>query len=417
MAAVTEHTGHTALDAERIRKDFPILERQVYGKPLVYLDSAATSQKPRQVLDTLIEFFEQHNANVHRGVYLLAEEATAAYEGARARAAAFLNAPRPEDLVLTRGTTESINLVAHAWGRKFLREGDEILLTEMEHHSNVVPWQLAARDTGAVLRYVPYTEDGLLSMDALHATVTSSTKVIAVTGMSNVLGTTPPVGQIAEIAHEAGAIIVVDGAQMVSHIPVDVQALDVDFVTFSGHKMLGPTGSGGLYGRAELLADMDPFFGGGEMINEVHADYSTYKDPPMKFEAGTPPVAEEVALGAAIDYLQELGMEAVQAHERELSGYAMEQLRAAGARVFGPEDPDQRGGAVSFWFKDVHPHDLAQILDQEGVCVRAGHHCAQPLMRALGVPATARASFYVYNTTDDVDRLIDALHRAEEVLG
>jgi cysteine desulfurase / selenocysteine lyase len=416
MATVTEHTGHNALDAERVRKDFPILEREVYGKPLVYLDSAATSQKPRQVLDTLIEFFEQHNANVHRGVYLLAEEATAAYEDARAKAAAFLNAPRPEDVVLTRGTTESINLVAHAWGRKFLREGDEIVLTELEHHSNVVPWQLAAKDTGAVLRYVPYTEDGLLSIDALHATVTSRTRIIAVTGMSNVLGTTPPIGEIAEIAHEAGAVIVVDGAQMVSHIPVDVQALDLDFVTFSGHKMLGPTGSGGLYGRTELLADMNPFLGGGEMISEVHADHSTYKDPPWKFEAGTPPVAEEVALGAAIDYLQDLGMEAVRAHERELSGYAVQQLRAAGARVFGPEDLDQRGGAVSFWFKDIHPHDLAQILDQEGVCVRAGHHCAQPLMRALGVPATARASFYIYNTTDDVDRLIDALRRAEEVL-
>jgi cysteine desulfurase/selenocysteine lyase len=402
-------------DAATIRKEFPIFEREIHGKPLVYLDSAATSQKPQPVIDTLTEFWEQHNANVHRGVYLLAEEATAMYEGARAKAAGLINAPDASTIVFTRGTTEAINLVAHGWGRRFLGEGDEVVLTELEHHSNIVPWQLAAKDTGAVLRYVPYTEDGLLSLDSLRETITGRTKIVAVTGMSNVVGTIPPLEEIARIAHDAGALILVDGAQMVSHMPVDVRALDIDFLTFSGHKMLGPTGSGGLYAKAEHLEAMDPFLGGGEMISEVHADTSTYKDAPWKFEAGTPAIAEAVGLGAAIDYLQELGMDAVRDHERELTAYTLERLPEAGARIFGSTDPDRRSGAVSFWLEGVHPHDIAQVLDQEGVCIRAGHHCAQPLMRRLGVPATARASFYVYSTTDDVDRLIDALAKAREV--
>jgi cysteine desulfurase/selenocysteine lyase len=402
-------------DPQTIRKEFPIFEREVHGKPLVYLDSAATSQKPQQVIDKLTEFWERHNANVHRGVYLLAEEATAMYEDARAKAAGLINAPGAANIVFTRGTTEAVNLVAHGWGRKFLREGDEIVLTELEHHSNIVPWQLAAKDTGARLRYVPYTEDGLLSLDGLLATITDRTKIVAVTGMSNVLGTIPPIGEITRIAHQAGTLILVDGAQMVSHMPVDVGALELDFLTFSGHKMLGPTGSGGLYAKAEHLEAMDPFLGGGEMISEVQFDSSTYKDAPWKFEAGTPAIAEAVGLGAAIDYLQDLGMDAVREHERELTTYALERLAEAGARVFGPRDPGQRSGAVSFWLKEIHPHDLAQVLDQEGVCIRAGHHCAQPLMRRLGVPATARASFHVYSTTDDVDRLIVALGKAEEV--
>ena len=402
-------------DPETIRKEFPIFEREVHGKPLVYLDSAATSQKPRQVIETLTEFWEKHNANVHRGVYLLAEEATAMYEDARAKAAGLINAADAANIIFTRGTTEAINLVAHGWGRKFLREGDEVVLSELEHHSNIVPWQLAAADTGARLRYVPYTEDGLLSLEGLRDTITDRTKLVAVTGMSNVLGTIPPIGEIARMAHEAGALVLVDGAQMVSHMPVDVRALDLDFVTFSGHKMLGPTGSGGLYGKAEHLEAMDPFLGGGEMIMEVQADSSTYKQPPWKFEAGTPAIAEAVGLGAAIDYLQDLGMDSVREHERELTAYALERLPEAGAKVFGSMSPDERSGAVSFWFRDVHPHDLAQVLDQEGVCIRAGHHCAQPLMRRLGVPATARASFYVYSTTDDVDRLVDALTKAGEV--
>ena len=410
-------TVRQALDAEVIRKDFPIFEREVHGKPLIYLDSAATSQKPRRVIEAMTDFWEQHNANVHRGVYLLAEEATSLYEGARAKAANFLHAPDSANVVFTRGTTEAVNLVAHGWGRKFLSDGDEIVLTEMEHHSNIVPWQLAARDTGAKLRYVPYAEDGLLDLDAFDSLMTDRTKMIAVTGMSNVLGTTPPIDRLASVAHGAGALILVDGAQMVSHLPVDVQALDVDFLTFSGHKMLGPTGSGGLYAKAEHLDAMDPFLGGGEMISEVRHDRSTYKEAPWKFEAGTPAIGEAVGLGAAIDYLQDLGMEAVRDHERELTEYALRRLPEVGARLFGPTDPNVRGGAVSFWYRDVHPHDLAQVLDQEGVCVRAGHHCAQPLMRRLGVPATARASFYVYNTTDDVDQLIDALGKAQEVFG
>jgi cysteine desulfurase / selenocysteine lyase len=403
------------MDPNVIRRDFPILERTMAGKPLVYLDSAVTSQKPRQVIEALSDFYEKHNANVHRGIYPLGEEATAAYEGAREKVAGFVGAPDPRSIVFTRGTTESINLVAHGWGRKFLREGDEIVLTEMEHHSNIVPWQLCARDTGAVLKYAPITDEGLLELDAIRSTMSERTRLIGVTGQSNVLGTLTPLREIAEIAHDTGAKVLVDGAQFVSHNPVNVSELDVDFLTFSGHKMLGPTASGGLYGRRELLEEMDPFLGGGEMIQEVFPDRSTYKDPPWRFEAGTPPIAQAVGLGAAVDYLEDLGMKNVREHERELAAYALERLSEAGARIFGPMDPDRRGGAVSFWFKDVHPHDLATILGQEGVAIRAGHHCAQILMRRLGVPATARASFYVYTLRDEIDALVKALARAEEV--
>jgi cysteine desulfurase/selenocysteine lyase len=403
------------MDPKVVRKDFPILERTMAGKALVYLDSAVTSQKPRQVIEALSDFYENHNANVHRGIYPLGEEATAAYEGARERVAAFVGAPDPNTIVFTRGTTESINLVAHGWGRKFLREGDEVVLTEMEHHSNIVPWQLCARDTGAVLKYVPITDDGLLELEGVRSTLSERTKLVGVTGQSNVLGTLTPLREIAEIAHDVGARVLVDGAQFVSHNPVNVSELDVDFLTFSGHKMLGPTASGGLYGRRELLEEMDPFLGGGEMIQEVFPDRSTYKEPPWKFEAGTPAIAQAVGLGAAVDYLEDLGMKNVREHERELVAYALERLGEAGARIFGPMDPDLRGGAVSFWFKDVHPHDLATILGQEGVAIRAGHHCAQILMRRLGVPATARASFYVYTLPEEIDALVEALARAEEV--
>jgi cysteine desulfurase / selenocysteine lyase len=403
------------MDPKVVRKDFPILERTMAGKPLVYLDSAVTSQKPRQVIEALSDFYENHNANVHRGIYPLGEEATAAYEGAREKVAAFVGAPDPNSIVFTRGTTESVNLVAHGWGRKFLREGDEVVLTEMEHHSNIVPWQLCARDTGAVLKYVPITDDGLLELEGVRSTVSERTKLVGVTGQSNVLGTLTPLREIAEIAHDVGAKVLVDGAQFVSHNPVNVSELDVDFLTFSGHKMLGPTASGGLYGRRELLEEMDPFLGGGEMIQEVFPDRSTYKEPPWKFEAGTPAIAQAVGLGAAVDYLEDLGMKNVREHERELAAYALERLGEAGARIFGPMDPDLRGGAVSFWFKDVHPHDLATILGQEGVAIRAGHHCAQILMRRLGVPATARASFYVYTLPEEIDALVEALARAEEV--
>jgi cysteine desulfurase/selenocysteine lyase len=405
------------VDPTAIRSDFPILQREFHGRPLVYLDSAATSQKPRQVIEAETEFWERHNANVHRGVYALAEEATALYEGAREKAAVFLGASDPRSIVFTRGTTESINLVAHAWGGKFLGEGDEILLTELEHHSNIVPWQLAAKDTGARLVYVPITDDGRVELEAVRERITDRTRIVAVSGMSNVLGTIPPVREIAELAHDTGAVCLVDGAQMVSHLPVEVEALDVDFLTFSGHKMLGPTGSGGLYGKRDLLERMDPFLGGGEMISEVHPDRSTYKEPPWKFEAGTMAFGQAVALGAAIDYLQSIGMKAVREHERELTAYALDRLEAAGVTIFGPPDPDQRGGAVSFWYREVHPHDLATVLDQEGVAIRAGHHCAMILMRRLGVPATARASFYLYTTTEDIDRLVEALGKAEEVFG
>jgi cysteine desulfurase / selenocysteine lyase len=403
------------MDPKVVRKDFPILERTMAGKPLVYLDSAVTSQKPRQVIEALTDFYEKHNANVHRGIYPLGEEATAAYEGAREKVAVFVGAPDPSNIVFTRGTTESINLVAHGWGRKFLNEGDEIVLTEMEHHSNIVPWQLCAQDTGAVLRYAPITDDGVLELDAIRSTISDRTRIIGVTGQSNVLGTLTPLREIAEIAHDAGAKVLVDGAQFVSHNPVNVSELDVDFLTFSGHKMLGPTASGGLYGRRELLEEMDPFLGGGEMIQEVFPDRSSYKDPPWRFEAGTPAIAQAVGLGAAVDYLEDLGMKNVREHERELVAYALERLSETGARIFGPMDPDLRGGAVSFWFKNVHPHDLATILGQEGVAIRAGHHCAQILMRRLGVPATARASFYVYTVEEEIDALVEALARAEEV--
>jgi cysteine desulfurase/selenocysteine lyase len=406
-----------ALDVERIRKDFPILERITHGKRLVYLDSSNTSQKPRQVIDAVSEYYERHNANLYRAVYELAEEATAMFESSRGKLAAFVGAPDPGSIVFTRGTTESVNLVAYGYARKFLREGDQILLSEVEHHSNLVPWQFAAQATGATIRAIPLGEDGTLDLTDLDSLLTERTRIVAVTGMSNVLGTVPPIARLAEAAHAVGAIILVDGAQLVPHSAVDVQELDVDFLTISGHKMLGPTASGGLYGRPEVLEQMDPFLGGGEMISEVFLDRSTFKAPPWKFEAGTMNIAEEIGLAAAIDYLESLGMDAVREHEKELTSYALKRLNEAGAKVFGPTDPELRGGAVSFWYKDIHPHDLAQVLDQEGVCIRPGHHCAQPLMRVLGVPATARASFYIYNTMEEVDALIEALGKAEGIFG
>ncbi len=406
-----------ALDVEDVRKDFPILERTINGKPLIYLDSAATSQKPRQVIDRVVDFYERHNANIHRSVHTLGEEATEAYEGARAKLARFIGAPDSDSVVFNRGTTESLNLVAFGWGRKFLREGDEVLLTELEHHSNIVPWQLTANATGAVLRYIPITDDGRLDMAAFESLLTDRTRVVALSGMSNVLGTMPPVRRIADAAHAVGAVVVVDGAQLVPHSPVDVAQLDCDFLTISGHKMLGPTASGGLYGKLELLEAMDPFMGGGEMIMEVLPDRSTYKAPPHKFEAGTMNIAQEVGLDAAVDYLQALGMENVKRHEDELAAYAIERLTHAGARVFGPHDVTDRGAEISFAYRNLHPHDVAQVLDQEGVAVRAGHHCAQILMRRLNVPATTRASFYVYNTRDDVDALIAALERVDAIFG
>jgi cysteine desulfurase/selenocysteine lyase len=413
--SVTQARG--GLDVARIRADFPILERRVGDKPLVYLDSAATSQKPRQVLDAEREYYEQHNANAHRGLYQLAEESTELYEGARAKIAAFLGAPDASTIVFNRGTTESINLVAYGWGRKFLRQGDRVLLTEMEHHSDLVPWQLCARDTGIELGFIPLTDDGLLDLSQLGSLITERTKLVCVSGMSNALGTINPIGQLADAAHAVGALILVDGAQLVPHAVTNVQDVDVDFLAFSGHKMLGPTASGGLYAKREHLEAMDPMFGGGEMIREVYKDHSTWNEVPFKFEAGTMNIAQEVALGAAVDYLQALGMEHVRAHEEEITAYALDKLLEAGATVFGPKDPSIRGGAISFWYRDVHPHDLATILNEEGIAIRAWHHCAQLVMRRYDVPATARASFYVYNTNDEVDALVLALAKAQDVFG
>ena len=414
MAKVIESR---ALDVQRIKADFPILQRDFHGKRLVYLDSAATTQKPRQVLDAERDFYERYNANVHRAVYELAEEATARYEAARATLARFIGAGESACIVFNRGTTESINLGAHGWGRKVLREGDEVLLSEIEHHSNIVPWQFAAQATGATLKFIPLGDDGELDLSGLDRLITERTKIVSVTGNSNVLGTMPPLKQLAEAAHAVGAVIVVDGAQLVPHCPVNVADLDIDFLTISGHKMLGPTASGGLYGRLELLEEMDPFFGGGEMILDVLPDRSTFKEPPWKFEAGTMNIAQEIGLVAAIEYLERIGMQAVREHEQELTSYAIKRLTEAGAEVFGPADTANRGGAVSFWYDEIHPHDLAQVLGQEGVCIRAGHHCAQPLMRILKVPATNRASFYVYNTLADVDALIEGLGKAERIFG
>jgi cysteine desulfurase/selenocysteine lyase len=409
-------TGHIGgLDVEKIREDFPILKRMVGDRPLVYLDSAATSHKPRQVIDAESDFYANHNANTHRGLYMLGEEATELFEGARAVLARFFGAPGPETIVFTRGVTESMNLIAQGWGRKFLREGDEILITEMEHHSNIVPWQMTVAVTGATLRYVPLTDEGQLDLSDLGSLLTERTKILSVTGMSNALGTITPMKQLVDAAHAVGAVVAVDAAQLAPHHRINVQELDVDLLAFSGHKMLGPTASGGLYGKAEILDAMDPMFGGGEMIHEVFHDHSTFKAIPYKFEGGTMPVAQQVGLGAAVEYLKTLGMDNVRAHEEEITSYALDRLIDVGATVYGPKDASIRGGAVSFWYKDVHPHDLATILNEDGVAIRAGHHCAQLVMRRFGVPATARASFYVYNTKEEVDVLVEGLAKAEAI--
>jgi cysteine desulfurase/selenocysteine lyase len=402
------------IDVEVVRKDFPILETLPHGKRLVYLDSAATSQRPRQVIDRMVHFYEAENANVHRGVYELGEKATAAYEGAREAAARYIGARSTRSIVFTRGTTESINLVRYSWGRANIHEGDEILVTEMEHHSNLVPWQLLAQESGAVLRHLPIDDEGRLRVDLLGEFITDRTKLVAVTLMSNVLGTINPVRDIADAAHSVGARVVVDAAQAAPHVVFDVNELDCDFLGYSSHKMLGPTGAGVLYGREDLLEEMPPFLGGGEMIREVWADRATWNEIPYKFEAGTMNIAQAVGMGAAIEYLEALGRDSIRAHEMELTKYALSRLAEMGATIYGPGDVEDRGGVVSFNLEEVHPHDMATIVDQEGVCIRAGHHCAQPLMRKLGVPATARASFYVYNSTDDVDVLVEALEKSKE---
>ena len=406
-------------DVDQIRKDFPILDRTIRGKQLVYLDNAATTQKPRQVIDALVHYYEHYNANIHRGLHTLAEEATAAYEASRVKAGRFINAAHPEqEVVFTRNTTESINLVANAWGRKFLQPGDEIVFSAMEHHSNLVPWQLVALATGAKLRFIEIDDGGHLIWDDVLAKIGERTKVVAITQMSNVLGTINPVKEIAALAHKFGAIVIIDGAQSVPHMPVDVQDMDCDFLAFSSHKMLGPTGVGVLYGKRAQLEAMDPFLGGGEMIKRVTYEESTYADLPHKYEAGTPNIADVIAFAPAIDYLEGLGMDAVREHEIAITQYAIDRLRATdGVVVYGPTDAAEKGGAVTFNYRDLHPHDLSQVLDQHAIAIRAGHHCAQPLMRRLDTVATARASFYLYNRNDEVDALIEGIKASDRIFG
>ncbi|HCI81244.1 MAG TPA: cysteine desulfurase [Ktedonobacter sp.] len=401
---------------EMIRADFPILAREVHGKPLVYLDSTASSQKPQMVIDAMDTYYKTYNANVHRGVYELSEAATEAMEQARRKIARFINARQSKQIIFTRNTTESINLVAYSWGNANIHAGDLIVLTEMEHHSNLVPWQLLAQRTGARLEFIPVSDDGLLQLDVYKQLLEQHPKLVAFTHMSNVLGTINPAQEMIAQAHAAGAIVLLDAAQSVPHLSVDVQALDVDFLCFSGHKMLGPTGVGVLYGKRDLLEAMPPFQGGGDMIRHVSLRESSWNDLPWKFEAGTPAIAEAIGLGVAVDYLNMLSMEWVMQHEREMTAYAMEQLRAVPElTIYGP-DASQRGGVIAFTLGDIHPHDLASILDQQaGVAVRAGHHCAQPLHERYGLAATARASFYVYTTKSDIDMLVQGLQKAREI--
>jgi cysteine desulfurase/selenocysteine lyase len=409
------------LNVAEIRKDFPVLNRRVNGRRLVYLDNGATTQKPRQVIEAITRFYELHNANIHRGIHTLAEEATAQYEDVRAKVAAFINAPRASEIVFTRNTTEGINLVASSWARKFLQPGDEIIVTEMEHHSNLVPWQLAAEATGARIRAIPFLPDGTLDMGVARRLIGSGrVRLVAVTHVSNVLGTINPMRELAAMAHAAGALFLADGAQSVPHMPVDVQELGLDFLAFSAHKMLGPTGVGVLWGRHDLLDAMDPYQGGGSMIATVEIERSTWAEVPAKFEAGTPNIADVVAFGTTIDYLLDLGMEQVREHEMDLTQYALDALRGLETlRIHGPREVIERGGLIAFSFADLHPHDVSQVLDQYGVAVRAGHHCTQPLHRCLNleVGATTRASFYVYNDRDDVDALVDALSETGRFFG
>jgi cysteine desulfurase / selenocysteine lyase len=411
MASVAEHR---LID---VRADFPVLEREFGGRRVAYLDSAATSQRPRQVVEAMDHFQRHSYAPIHRGVYELARESTDAFEGARERIAAFVNWD-PACSIFTLNATEAINLVAYSWGRRNVGEGDEVIITEMEHHSNIVPWQILCQETGATLRYVPVADNGELALDELDAVLDEGRiKLLAVTHVSNVLGTVNPIADIVGRARAAGALTVVDGAQGVPQLPVDLTELDADFYAWTGHKALGPT-LGLLHGRRELLQEMPPFLSGGHMIKRVERDASTWNDLPWKFEAGTSDVTEAVGLRAAVDYLGSLGMDNVRAHERELTAYALERLpEVEGLTVFGPADAERRGGVVSFAIEGMHPHDIADLCDREAVCIRAGHHCAQPLMRCLGVGATARASFGVYNSRDEVDRLVEALVKGREVFG
>jgi cysteine desulfurase/selenocysteine lyase len=410
-----QYADKPRLDVERIRADFPILARQINGYPLVYLDSANTAQKPHSVIEMMALHYAAHNANVARSVHTLGTESTAAYEGARAKVAAFIGAAAPEEIVFTKNSTEAINLVAYSYGQR-LRPGDEIVISEMEHHSNIVPWQLLAERTGAVLRWFPVTDQGRLDLSELDTLVNERTKIVSYVHMSNVLGTVNPTGAITKRAHEVGAVVLLDCSQSVPHMPVDVTDLGADFIAFTGHKMLGPTGIGVLWGRGELLADMPPFLGGGSMFETVTLEKTTYAAPPARFEAGTPPIVQAVGLGAAIDYLTEVGMAAVQWHEKELVAYALDALATVpGLRLFGPAVPVGRGGTLSFDLEGIHPHDVGQVLDSLGVQVRVGHHCARPTCKRFGVAAMTRASFHLYTTTAEVDALVSGLEQVRKV--
>ncbi len=407
---------NTPLDLNKIRADFPVLAREVRpGVPLVYLDSTATSQKPRQVIEAMSQYYRQSNANIHRGIHTLAEESTMAYESARDRIAAFIGAPSPRQIIFTRNATESINLVAQTWGRVNLKENDLIILTEMEHHANLVPWQMLAAERALRLEFIPVAADGLLNLDAYADLLKLEPKLVAFSQMSNVLGTITPAAEIIRMAHQAGALALVDAAQSVPHIPVDVGILDADFLAFSAHKMCGPNGIGVLYGRKELLEAMPPFLGGGDMIKRVELRSFSVNEIPFKFEAGTPAVAEAIGLGVAVDYLTEIGMENIEQHEKIIAAYLLERLEEIpGVTVYGPT-AEHKGAVASFTLSDAHAHDISQILDSVGVAVRAGHHCAMPLHTKYQIPATARASFYLYNTPEEVDRLIDGIYKVKEI--
>ncbi|WP_100400131.1 cysteine desulfurase [Bacillus sp. FJAT-44742] len=404
------------MDVREIRKMFPILDQEVNGHPLVYLDSSATSQKPVQVIEKVDDYYRRYNSNVHRGVHTLGTLATEGYEGAREKVRAFINAKSTEEIVFTRGATAALNLVASSYARDNLSEGDEIVITQMEHHSNIIPWQQAAKATGATLKYIPMQEDGSISLEDVRETVTDNTKIVAVIQVSNVLGTINPVKEITSIAHEKGAVSVIDGAQSIPHMKVDVQDIDCDFLAFSGHKMCGPTGIGVLYGKKQWLNNMEPVEFGGEMIDFVDWQESTWKELPWKFEGGTPIIGGAIGLAAAIDFLNEIGLDNIEEHETKLVNYAIERLQdeVKGLQIYGPQ---KRAGIVTFNVDNVHPHDLATVLDSEGIAVRAGHHCAQPLMRWLKATATARASFYLYNTDEDVDALVKGLIKTKEYFG
>ena len=407
-----------SLDVNEIRKDFPILQRKTHDSvPLVYLDSTATSQKPLAVIEAMDTYYRRSNANIHRGVHTLAEEATALYEAAREKIAKFINAASARQIIYTRNTTESINLVAHSWARSNLEAGDLVILTEMEHHSNLVPWHMLQEERGIELDFIPVTESGLLDLDVYKALLSRGPKLVAFTHMSNVLGTINPAAEMIRMAHAVGAVTLVDAAQSVPHLQVDVQALDADFLAFSAHKMCGPTGIGVLYGKANLLENMPPFLGGGDMIKVVHLRSYRPNTLPHKFEAGTPAIAEAVGFGAAVDYLTSVGMDNVAAHEHEITDYALERLEEIpGLRLFGP-DAQKKGGVAAFTLEGVHPHDVAQILDQDGIAIRAGHHCAQPLHEKFGIPATSRASFYLYSTKEEVDLLVNGIYKVKELFG